>query len=217
MHDEDLLDVRKFKSGDKRSFEILCRKHIDEIYNFFYKNTSSHEDKEELTQETFMRSFQNIQNFKEASTFRTWLFGIARYVLMEYYRGQSQKITLKSTKEKLKITTISTDQTTLAGEEEEPILELESTSPTPEQELEEREGKEELFKAINILSADQQKIIILRLGLQGETLSVKETATRLNKTEGAVKMDFVRALDTLRNVLTSKKRRFADFKFVLRR
>lgn len=213
MYDEDLPDVRKFKSGDKKSFEKLYRKHIDEIYNFFHKRTNDNEDVKDLTQETFMRTLKSIKNFKENSTFRTWLFQIAKYVLLEHYREKYPEVKNRKTGKTVEIEKASIDQTIENEEgEENPIIELKSTDPTSEQE----ETKEELFQVISKLPADWQEVLVLRFGLKGETLSVKETATRLGKTEASVKMDTSRAIGSLRTSLT-KKRRVATFKFALRR
>lgn len=207
--DLDLSYIRKFKTGDSKSFDILHTKYMDEIYNFFYKKIDDHNetDVQDLTQNVFFRCLENLKNFKENATFRTWLFGIAKNVLKEYYREKYPKIKLKGTGESLKIEKISIDEPKPIGDEEEIPFQLESITLNPEEEVIKNEDKKELFEAIESLSAEQREIIILRFGLGNNTkaLSIKETADYMKKSEGAVKMAFKRATESLRTISALKK------------
>src|SRR6185369_4753946 len=47
-----------------------------EIYGLLYRLTESREEARDLTQETFLRAFQNISSFRGESDLRTWIYRI---------------------------------------------------------------------------------------------------------------------------------------------
>ena len=68
---------------DPLAFEPLYRKYVAQIYSFALYETRDHHQAEDLTEVVFLRALQALPRFDErgegdASTFRTWLFRIAR-------------------------------------------------------------------------------------------------------------------------------------------
>jgi RNA polymerase sigma-70 factor (ECF subfamily) len=66
--------------------ETMFREHQRGIYAFFLRVVGNRHDAEELTQETFYRACTAALRFRGDASPRTWLFGIARRVLMEASR-----------------------------------------------------------------------------------------------------------------------------------
>jgi RNA polymerase sigma-70 factor, ECF subfamily len=66
--------------------EDVFRQHQRSIYAYFARVVGNDHDAEELTQETFVRACTAALRFRGDSSVRTWLFGIARRVLMEASR-----------------------------------------------------------------------------------------------------------------------------------
>jgi RNA polymerase sigma-70 factor (ECF subfamily) len=66
--------------------EDVFREHQREIFVFFLRVVGNRADAEDLTQETFVRACRAALRFRGDSSVRTWLFGIARRVLMEASR-----------------------------------------------------------------------------------------------------------------------------------
>jgi len=67
--------------------EDVFRAHQQAVFAYFLRLIGSRQDAEELTQETFVRACSAARRFRGDSTVRTWLFGIARRVVLEAARA----------------------------------------------------------------------------------------------------------------------------------
>ncbi len=95
MDDNNL--IQSAQNGNHEAFEKLYLKHIKLVYGFVYQKTGNREDCEDLTQEIWMNVIKNLKSFEGKSSFKNWLFGIAKHKIMDYYRekyriGQSPLI-----------------------------------------------------------------------------------------------------------------------------
>jgi RNA polymerase sigma-70 factor, ECF subfamily len=66
--------------------EDVFRAHQRAVYAYFLRMLGNPFDAEELTQETFVRACTAALRFRGGSSVKTWLFGIARRVLLENIR-----------------------------------------------------------------------------------------------------------------------------------
>lgn len=74
--DEHLL-VRQAKKGDTGSFEKLYRRNVKKIYSVCLRFSSDKTRAEELTQDVFVKAWENLFLFRGDSLFSTWLYKIA--------------------------------------------------------------------------------------------------------------------------------------------
>jgi RNA polymerase sigma-70 factor (ECF subfamily) len=82
LSDVELLAL--WHDGDERAGSALVRRHFDAIHRFFSNKAYGHED--ELVQQTFMACVQARDAFRRESSFRAYLFGLARFQLLTHYR-----------------------------------------------------------------------------------------------------------------------------------
>ena len=75
--DPDAEEVRKAKAGAYEAFEALVSKYERPIYTLARRIVGSAEDAEDVVQETFSSVVQHLQEFREESSFQTWLSRIA--------------------------------------------------------------------------------------------------------------------------------------------
>jgi RNA polymerase sigma-70 factor, ECF subfamily len=64
-------------TGDKSAFSQLVDRHRAELQAHAYRMLRSHQDAEDLTQETFLRAWHRRKSFRGESSFRAWLYRIA--------------------------------------------------------------------------------------------------------------------------------------------
>ena len=84
--DVDLLE--RWCTGDNKAGEALAGRYFMAIRAYFLnKAPAEHED---LVQETFMRLVSKRERFRGDSSFRVFLFGVARMVLLEYLRAKQK-------------------------------------------------------------------------------------------------------------------------------
>lgn len=84
--DDDLVVLQRWREGDRRAGEDLCGRHFDSIYQFFQHKLPGEAD--DLTQQTFLACVRARDQFRGQSSFRTYLYTIARNELYMRLRRQ---------------------------------------------------------------------------------------------------------------------------------
>ena len=85
--DFDLLD--QWRAGDKAAGSDLFNRHFAAIRRFF-RNKATPEDVEDLIQRTFLACVESRDRFRGDSSFRTYLFVVARNELYRYLRKRAR-------------------------------------------------------------------------------------------------------------------------------
>jgi len=84
----DQIYIDKVLQGDTNAFAYLINKYKDMVYTIAIKIVKSHEDAEEVAQDSFLKAYEKLDSFKGNSKFSTWLYTIA-------YRNSITKIRKK--------------------------------------------------------------------------------------------------------------------------
>ncbi len=63
----------------------------DALYSWAFHKISDEALAQDLVQETFVAAYQNLANFKEASSPKTWLFGILKNKIIDHYRFRAKR------------------------------------------------------------------------------------------------------------------------------
>ena len=74
---EDLALIASVLAGDRRAFEPLVRKHERRVFRVTLAVLGNIEDAEEAMQDTFVKAFRHLDQFRRESRFTTWLTRIA--------------------------------------------------------------------------------------------------------------------------------------------
>ena len=75
--DSDALLVERVKRGDSRAFELLVVKYQRRIERLIGRMVRDHHHVQDIAQETFIRAYRAMPNFRGDSAFYTWLYRIA--------------------------------------------------------------------------------------------------------------------------------------------
>ena len=84
--DLDLLE--QWRAGNKRAGEDLFRRHFAAVHRFFDNKVAR--SAEDLTQQTFLECVRARDRFRGASSFRTYVFGIAWNQLRHHFRRETK-------------------------------------------------------------------------------------------------------------------------------
>ena len=87
---DDAVLVRQCWQGDSAAIERLILKYQNRIYNVILKICADPDDAAELTQDTFVKIIENIENFQGRSSFYTWAFRIAVNITLNYCRRNAR-------------------------------------------------------------------------------------------------------------------------------
>ncbi len=92
--------VEKAKKGNEMAFNFLMNKYYARVYASLLSFTKSHQDSEDLTQQTFLKVWQQLKTFRGDSAFFTWVYRIAinlakNYVSSSGYKKQKLNISVE--------------------------------------------------------------------------------------------------------------------------
>ena len=194
--DESTL-VLQAREGDARAFGELVRRYEGKIFRLAQHITQNREDAEDVLQETFLKAYEHLDQFKGDSKFYTWIVRIAvNQALMKLRRRKTDK-------------SVSLDETIDTGEDTI-TREIAAWDEDPEQRFSREELGEILDTAVHSLEPPYRSVFVLR---DIEELSTEETAEALNLSVPAVKSRLLRARLQLREKLTRYFKRKGDDAF----
>jgi RNA polymerase sigma-70 factor (ECF subfamily) len=172
--DRSLVDAAR---ADPARFDALYRKYVAQVYSYAVYELRDQHEAEDATEWTFLSALAGLSRFREraspadgeeASTFRVWLFRIARNVVAERRRRWRRR-------------------------PEAPLdAVLEAPDPTDlERIVVERESALAAWRAVDRLTGDRRRALILRFVHE---MSTTEIAEILGRSEGAVRVLIHRGL-----------------------
>lgn len=162
---------------DPALFDALYRKYLAQVYSYAYYELGDHHDAEDATERTFLLALDALPRFEErarpadgegASTFRVWLFQIARNAVANLRRNRRRH----------------------------PQVPLEAAAPLPatldiESGAIRRDEARAAWAAVARLPDDRRRALVLRFV---EEMSTAEIAGILSRSEGAVRVLIHRGL-----------------------
>lgn len=165
---------------DPAAFDALYRRYLAQVYSFAYYELGDHHAAEDATERTFLAALASLGRFQErarpadgegASTFKVWLFQIARNAIAQQRRAARRRPT-------------------------EP-LEAAEAVPAPldvERAVLARDEADAAWRAVGRLPADRRRALVLRFV---DEMTTAEIAGVLGRSEGAVRVLIHRALRTV--------------------
>ena len=162
------------KAGQEAAFSRLYDMFFDKMFRFVYYRVGHKEIAEDLTEEVFIRAFNNLSTLDDASSFESWLYQIARNRIIDYYRTKKQLLPLDDLENTLEYETNVID-----------VVNLELQQKT-------------FVKLLKELSPEQQTVIKLKFF---DDLSNSEIAALMDKNEGAIRVIQHRAIAKLKELI----------------
>ncbi len=182
--DADAPLIERVKQGDQRAFEMLVVKYQRRIERLVGRMVRDSDLVQDIAQETFIRAYRAIPQFRGESAFYTWLYRIAV--------NTAKKALLDMKRDPLVF------ESAMAGrdDDEEPSrAEATLTSgETPEAMLASKEIAATVNAAIDALSEDLRQAVVLR---EIEGLSYEEIADVMNCPIGTVRSRIFRAREAI--------------------
>ena len=184
LKDEDLVALAR--KSDQRAIEDLVYRYQQKAYAIAYHFTDGNvQDAEDLTQEAFLRTFQNLENFRGDSSFYTWFYRILVNVCLDGRRRRNrwQKIFLPWQRD-------FKDKGISPEERPDPEAHERSLKTISGKEL--SRNIEESLRSL----PEKQRLAFQLKALHG--MSIQEVARVMGTAEGTVKSHLFRATQFLR-------------------
>ena len=79
-------------AGDRKAIARFVELHADEVYRFLHHRLDSPEAVDDLVQDVFLAAWKALPSFRGESELRTWLLGIARHKIGDYYGERLRRL-----------------------------------------------------------------------------------------------------------------------------
>ena len=172
------------RRGDQEAFAQLVYLYEKRVYALTLRMCKNPADAEEAAQEAFLAAWQGLAFFRGESSFSTWLYRLASNACVDLLRREGR-------------------HRSAAGpslNDEEVQLEVPDTAPSPQEQAERAELRQQIEAGLQALTPDHRQVLLLR---EMHQLSYDEIAQTLDVDVGTVKSRINRGRKQLRNFLLS--------------
>lgn len=172
--------VRRVQRGDSSAFDALVRKYQHRIVGLIGRYISDWSECQDVAQDTFIRAYRALPNFRGDSQFYTWLHRIAVNTAKNHLVAQNRRP--------------PTDDIEVGDAEHFDVgIRLRDTD-TPERELMRQQVEQTVMRVVEGLPEDLRVAISLR---EVDGLSYDEIAQRMGCPIGTVRSRIFRARDAI--------------------
>ncbi len=184
---DDLALVDRVLNGDRHSFEALVRRHERRVFRVTLAVLGNAADAEDATQDTFIKAFRYLGQFRRESRFTTWLTRIAVNEAIQKRQSRKDWVSLDDSRE-------------TPGQREAMVMprRFESWRADPEKLYGKQELRQIIETAIQSLPAIYREAFVLR---DVEEMSAEEAAEAIGITLAAAKSRILRARLMMREAL----------------
>ena len=179
--------IQRVIGGDKNAFEGLVIENQKNVYNLALKMTRNEEDALDLSQEAFVKAYQQIRNFRGDSKFSVWLYRLTYNLCIDFLRRKPK-----------------TDSVSLYYEDDggdTAPLEIPDLRNLPENSTIRSEMRKNISESINELPLKHREAIVMR---EIAGMSYEEIAKTLRINVGTVKSRLARSRLKLIEILKEK-------------
>lgn len=176
--------IKRILLGEKELYEILLRRNNQKLYRVIRSYIKSEAEIEDIMQNTYLKAFEKLYQFKHTSTYSTWLIRIGINEVLARLNEKNKVINLN-------FQAINTETPT--------ILEMPDTNQlNPEKKIIRQETKQLLENSIDALEVKYRTIYMLR---EIEEMSIKEISDCTGISIANVKVRLHRAKKMLKEKL----------------
>ena len=172
--------VRRVQRGDSAAFDALVRKYQHRITSLIGRYVSDWSECQDVAQETFIRAYRAMPNFRGDAQFYTWLHRIAVNTAKNYLVAQNRRP--------------PTDDVDAGDAEQFDTGIRLRDNDTPERELLRQEIERTLMRAVEALPEELRTAITLR---EMDGLSYEEIAQKMDCPIGTVRSRIFRAREAI--------------------
>jgi len=177
MDEKDI--IHSAKQGDTEAMRAIFERNRQKIFSMAYRYTGNVEDAEDILQETFIKTFRHLERYKTDNHggFSSWVTRIGIHCSIDYLRRKKTRKHVHSDWESI--------ESTFADQ----------GSSNPEDSIQLKQLRDKITGLIAGLSPRQRMVFILK---HHQQLKIREIAESLGCSEGSVKKQLFRAMESLK-------------------
>jgi RNA polymerase sigma factor (sigma-70 family) len=88
--EQDIIYIKKVLDGDRDAYAFLVNKYKSMVFSIALRITKSREEAEEISQDAFIKAYQNLKSFQGKAKFSSWLYRIVYNTGISHLRKQEK-------------------------------------------------------------------------------------------------------------------------------
>ncbi len=181
--------IHKAAGGDEAAFSAFVRLTEKTVWRYVYHLVKNSEDAYDVSQETYLKLWKSLRQYRGDCTPTTWLLRIAQSCAVDFLRGKSKRIALP-------LTTQDKDGEEMTLDTPDPDI-----AASPEASFAQKQAREAIREAVSQLPEEQRDIIVLR---DFDGRAYEEIAAILGIELGTVKSRLSRARNAIKKILIAR-------------
>jgi len=178
---DDKFLIASSIAGDEESFGRIYDKYVDEIFRFILMRTKTKEDAQDITSETFLKTWQYVSSEnRQIDNVRALLYRVGRNLVIDYYRKTGKEVN---------------------SFDEDQLEKLVDESIDLEEKVSKKDDIKKVFSLLHNLSEESREIMLMRYA---QDLSISEIAKALGKKKGTIRVALHRAVKQIKSILKNK-------------
>lgn len=175
--------IERTLAGDRAAFDTLCSRYHDPLLLMLKQKCQRQEQAEDILQDTFIKSYMNLERYDSNYTFGQWVYTIARNLFIDFTRRRREScVTIDSSLE----------------------LQTPSDTPTPEESVISLQSGLQLDDILSQLPENYRLVAELRFWRE---CSYEEISLQLNMPLNTVKTQISRARERLCKLIELQRSR----------
>ncbi len=180
--------IEAIRAGDTGAYRELVERYQGRVFAMVCGMVRDREEARDITQESFVKAYRNLDRFRLDSSFYTWLYRIAMNCAIDLLRRR-------------KVRRHSEFNEEIGQKDSGGIMADSHAKMNPGKDLERKRLRKKIFAALDELSEDHRQIIVLR---EIEGLSYEEIAQTMEIPEGTVMSRLFYARRKMQSLLGGK-------------
>ncbi|MGA7616628.1 MAG: sigma-70 family RNA polymerase sigma factor [Thermoanaerobaculia bacterium] len=176
MDGSDQEIIRRIREGDADRYRLLVDRYARTVFRLAFRMTGNGSDAEDIVQETFLRAYRNLDQFRDEASFGSWIYRIAANCALDLIRVRRR------------------EGVAVEPDESHHL----AAAPAQENDLHGTEIQMHLRSAMDLLSATERTAFVLR---HFEGMSIDEISNALGTRTSATKHTIFRAVRKMRSAL----------------
>jgi len=173
--------IARILNGDRQAYALLVDDYKVLIYNLAFRMTGNCQDADDLTQEAFIKAYNNLWRFDRQRKFFSWLYTISLNCIRNHLKkNKSGRV----------------------FEQAENNQSAENEGQSPEAQIIAAQESGRINSAMSALDSELRALLIMKYA---QNLSFEEIADITEKSLSAVKMRIYRGLERLKGLMTEDR------------
>ncbi len=103
VSDEEIIELFSNEKTREKAFRIIVSQFSRQLYSRIRAVVNSHEEADDILQNTFLKAWRSLANFRKEANLYTWLYKIATNEAFSFIRANSKKLSVSLDDDNLKL------------------------------------------------------------------------------------------------------------------